>query len=158
MVASTAINAHTASIHTIIAPRFKGIVDARTIATYFIKTAALIKKSDLPIRIYVAEDLADKIVNLLVALGIKFKTMPASRLEPPYIFLDLVNGDLVLRTVDTNGRVVAEYKVPLTKFISALEELLANSRRGRDGKRVKEIVISKEDAKEILEKLNGVSP
>ena len=123
-------------ISAVLNPGFKGVVDAKTLARYLLDVLIKISKENLPIKVYATQDITAKIGNILVSLGVKIRTVSAESMSPPYIYLFLEDGDIVVKTVDEGGKEVAVYKVPFTKFVEHFEHLY-NLRRGGGGKKSK---------------------
>jgi len=151
------------NIARVLSPSFRGIPDATALAKYLIRTLVFIKKNNLPIKIYLTQDVTAKIGNILTALGVKFKTIPASRMEPPYILLSAEDNYIVIKTVDSSGREIASYKAPLSKFIEAFE-LLSSSYRKKSKQKEKssepqlvdEIIVSAESLEKFLERYRDI--
>jgi hypothetical protein len=144
---------------SVLNPNFKGIPDAKALAKYLINAMITIKKNDLPIRIYISQDVSNKIGNLLAALGVKFRTIPADKMQPPYIFLTTEDNYLVIKTVDSNGKEIASYKTPFPKFIEAFEEFFTRYKERRTQRKEKEalppvdeVIVSSESLKKFMEK------
>ena len=153
----SAATAQPSQLLSVLSPQFRGIPDAGALARYLVRALVTIKREGLPVRIYLSQDLVERVGGLLAELGVRFRAVPVSRLEPPYILLDTEGGSVVLRTVDEGGRVVAQHAVPLAKFVEALEALLRRGRGRRGEERtVSELVIAEEDLQRFLERLESI--
>jgi len=151
-----------ASIPAILNPSFKGVPDAKALATYLLNALAQIKRENLPIRIYVTQDVSNKIGNLLTAMGVKIRTIPVEKMEPPYIFIYQENGDVVIKTVDANGKEVNTFRAPFSKFVEELEAVATSKKEKKAGKQrekpqvVDEIFLDTEDINKFMERLEKI--
>ncbi|MEM4787705.1 MAG: hypothetical protein QXV28_06995 [Ignisphaera sp.] len=133
------------TIASILNPGFKGIPDAGAVAKYLLNAMITIKRYDLPIRIYLTKDVAEKIGNILSAMGIRFKLLSIDKMTPPYIYIYAKDQYFVVKTVDENGNEVAEFSVLSTKFIENLQAFIIKKKRGskqkKNGEEVEELII-----------------
>jgi len=121
----------TSLISSILNPSFGGAPDAKALAKYLVNATLVIKRNDLPVRIYLTHDVTEKIGDILSAMGVRFKTVPVDRMEPPYIFLTLEDTYLIIKTVDINGKEVRTFRTPFSEFIEALKEYASHRMRKR---------------------------
>ena len=143
------------AILSVLNPSFKGVADAKTLARYLLTALTVIKKQNLPVKIYVTQDITDKLGNILTALGVRFRTIPVDAMSPPYIFLYTENGDIVVKTVDADGKEVATFRAPFAKFVEYFEELF-NAKKPKKPKkekvqRVDEVYLPSETAETFIE-------
>lgn len=145
-------------ISSILNPNFKGIPDARSLAKYVIRSLIEIKKNNLQIKIYLSQDVTNKIGNILLSMGVKFKTIPVTKMEAPYIFLTVDDNYIVIKTANADGRELATYKAPFSKFVEAIESFFSSykskkaKKKENQMKHVDEVIISSDDLKKFLEK------
>jgi len=150
------------SIAAILNPSFKGVPDAKALATYLLNALAQIKKENLPIKIYLTQDVSNKIGNLLTAMGVKIRTIPVEKMEPPYIFIYLEDGDVVIKTVDANGKEVNTFRAPFSKFVEELEAIATSKKEKKTSKQrekpqvVDEIFLGTEDLHKFMERLEKI--
>lgn len=145
----------------ILSPSFKGVPSAETLARYLLRALAEIKRCGLPVRVYLTQEVTRAVGNLLLLLGVRFKTVPASKMQPPYILLSSEGDYIVVETVDAGGRTLATYRAPFTKFVEALASLITRRRTGgreRTEHLVDEVIVSQEALERILETLGEQAP
>jgi len=93
--------------------------DPKALAKYFCEALLTIAKEDLPVKIYLDHRITEAIAPLFKELGVKFRTVSPDSMKPPYIYLFLDGGRLVIETVDMNLR----ERRYVTRFDLLLEEL-----------------------------------
>lgn len=125
-------------ITQVLNPGFKGVPDSVALTKYFLNSVATIRRYGLPVRIYVTKEVADRIGNILTAIGIKFKLIPAEKMTPPYIFVYQNGSYFVIRTVDEAGRVCNEFTVPINKFVEELQSYVLRKKKTAE-KKVEEV-------------------
>lgn len=115
---------------------FKGheVMDAETLAERIVYAAYYSKKYGLGLRIYLSEDVANKVANLLLKFGIKIRVVSGENIETPHILVDRDGSDVVVSGVDENGNIVFRVKAPLSKFIDALKAIIMKN-TGRKSKK-----------------------
>lgn len=148
-------------ITTVLNPSFKGVPDARTLATYLLNALVQIKKEDLPIKIYLTQDVTNRIGNILTALGVKIRTVPVEKMSPPYIFIYTENGDIVVKTADSDGKEVSSFRAPFNKFVEAFEALFTSKKERKAKQKEKPTVVDEaflgtEDLHKFVEQLNNL--
>jgi len=99
----------------------KGSVSAADLAKSLFNAIREIARSRLPIHIYVSEELANKIKSILEEMGLKVEILPVEKLEPPYIYIEEVDGKMIVLTVDEENNIVT---VVATKLEGFLEEFI----------------------------------
>jgi len=149
------------SIATILNPSFKGIPDAKALATYLLNALAQIKKENLPIKIYLTQDVSNKIGNLLTAMGVKIRTLPADKMEPPYIFIYTEGSDIVIKTVDSDGKEINSFRAPFTKFVETFETLVVSKKEKKAKQKEKpqvvdEIFVDTRDLQKFMEHVEKI--
>lgn len=125
------------TVASVLNPGFKGIPEAGAAVKYLLNVMSAIRRYDLPIKIYVTKDVSDKIGNILTAMGVRFKLVPADKMTPPYIYIFSNETYFVVKTVDENGKDVAEFSVLASKFIESLQDFISR-RRGELKQKKKE--------------------
>jgi len=154
-LASMSIPAGSA-ITAVLNPSFKGIPDAKALATYLLNALVQIKKENLPVKIYLTQDVSNKIGNLLTSMGIKIRTIPADKMEPPYIFIYAEGSDIVIKTVDTDGKEVNTFRAPFAKFVETFETLVTSKKERKVKQKEKpqvvdEVFVGTEDLHKFME-------
>jgi len=136
------------AIASVLNPGFRGIPDAGAVVKYLLNAMSTIKRYDLPVRIYLTKDVAEKIGNILAAMGVRFRLVPVDKMSPPYIYIYAKDQYFVVKTVDENGKDVAEFSVPSSKFIEELQAFITRRREGakrrkkeEEGEEVEELTI-----------------
>lgn len=129
----------SAMLSSLINPAFRGLPDASAVARYLINAMVSIKKYDLPMRIYVTREVTEKIGGILAAMGVRFKLIPTDKMDPPYIFIYQSDTYFVIKTVDEGGREVAEFSVPIAKFVEELQSYLSKGRGKPKRSKVEEV-------------------
>lgn len=140
----------------ILKPAFQGIPDGATAAKYLIDTMIAISKYNLPIKIYITKDVAEYIGNLLTALNIRFRSVHASGMQYPCIFISVEGGNFVISTYDENGTLLESFKIPVHKLIEELRAIVLKKKSRKTTPQVKdeellEITLTK-DIQELLSK------
>lgn len=109
-------------------PRFGSVPGPKAIARYFVEALSAIARAGLPIRIYLDHRITVAIAPLLRELGVKFRTISADRMQPPYIllFIDEDTGRLVVETCDPDLK-KHRFVTRLDLFIDELTALLAQA-------------------------------
>lgn len=148
-------------VSLVLNPGFKGVPDTQTLAKYLLNALLTISRNKLDVRLYVTKDVSAKIGNLLLSMGVKIRTIPADKMTPPYIMLTSEDGNLLLKTVDQDGKEIASYRVPLAKFVEDLEEYYSRLKEKRTAGRkdkqkkgeVDEIILSETELLKYVEDL-----
>jgi 2-phospho-L-lactate transferase/gluconeogenesis factor (CofD/UPF0052 family) len=78
----------------------KGAVPGAYLAKNLFNALIEILKSRLPIHIYLDHNIEDKIGMILDAMGIRYVLRPVEEMKPPYIYIQEVNGKIVVVTAD----------------------------------------------------------
>jgi len=137
------------ALMNVLNPSFKGVPDAKAVAVYLLNALIQIKKEGLPVKIYLTQDVTNKIGNILTSLGIKIRTVSAEKMSPPYIYLFTENGDIVIKTVDPEGKEVASIRAPFNKFIDAFEAAFTSKRDKKAKAKEKPVVVDEIIASDI---------
>jgi len=140
-------------ISQLLNPRFGTFPSPKDVAKYFCKVLATIAREGLPVKIYLDHRVTEMISPMLKELGVRFRTIPVNRMEPPYLFffIDEETGRLVVETCDLD----LKKKTFITRFdlfIDELALLLMEVRRKKSEK--------KKERKELprIEILKDMSP
>ncbi|MEM1694360.1 MAG: hypothetical protein QXL19_08880 [Ignisphaera sp.] len=153
------------SIASILNPNFRGVVDAGTIVKYLLNAISIIKRYDLPIRIYLTKDVSERIGNILASMGIRFRLTHIDKMVPPYIYIYNDDQYYIIKTIDENGKNVAEFSVLSNKFIEELHALITKKKKDTKlEEEVEELIIhldssthAKKNEKERINKKRGVN-
>jgi hypothetical protein len=150
-------------ISQLLNPRFGAFPSPRDVAKYFCKVLATIGAEKLPVKIYLDHRVTERIAPILRELGIKFRTVPVERMEPPYIFffIDEETGRLVVETCDPD----LKKRSFVTRFDLFLDELTlllteARKKKAEERERKKELprieVLKDMSPKEFLELMKDI--
>ena len=77
----------------------------------------------LPIHIYVSEELTDEIKLILEEMGLKVKILPVEKLEPPYIYIEEVDDNIIVLTENEEGKIVTVVAAKLEGFLEEFIKL-----------------------------------
>jgi len=127
MVATPSMPSISAGLNTRIAellsPRFGSMPGPEVVAKYFVEALSAIARENLPIKIYLDHRITIALAPLFKELGLRFKSVPVDRMEPPYIFLfiDDDTGRLVVETCDPS---LKKYRF-ITRLDLFIDELAA---------------------------------
>jgi len=110
-------------------PKFGSMPGPKLVARYFAEVLSAVASEDLPVKIYLDHRITVALAPLFKELGVRFRTIPADRMEPPYIFLfiDEGAGRLVVETCDPDLK-TQRFVTRLDLFIDELTILLAQAR------------------------------
>jgi len=101
----------------------KGAVDAVKLAGEIFNMLRTIVREKLPINIYLTKEIADKIVPILEAMGVKIKLWPVEKLEPPYVIIQEIDGNVVIITADEDDKLITAVATKLEGFLDAFIKL-----------------------------------
>ena len=142
---------------------FKGhdVMDAESLAERIVYAAYYSKKYGLGLRIYLSEDVANKVSNILLKFGIKIKIVSGEDMETPHILVDREGADVIVTGVDGDGNVVFKVRAPLSKFVDALRAIIMKTstkkskrnKRKRQEETYAEAYIPDSDLEEIEKKI-----
>lgn len=110
-------------------PKFGSMPGPKLVARYFAEVLSAVASEDLPVKIYLDHRITVALAPLFKELGVRFRTIPVDRMEPPYIllFIDEDAGRLVVETCDPDLR-KHRFVTRLDLFIDELTILLAQAR------------------------------
>jgi len=134
-------------------PRFGSMPGPEVVAKYFVEALSTIAREGLPVKIYLDHRITVALAPLFKELGVRFRTIPVDRMEPPYIFffVDEDTGRLVVETRDPdlkNHRFVTR----LDLFKDELTVLLARVRAR------KKVYRQEEETKPEIDLLKDMEP
>ena len=117
-------------IAELLSPKFGVAPGPKVIAKYFCKVLSTIAREGLPVKIYLDHHITERITPILKELGIKFRTVPVSKMEPPYVFLfiDEETGRLVVEICDLDLK-KRSFVTRFDLFIDELTLLLMEVRK-----------------------------
>jgi len=133
-------------------PKFGSMPGPKAVARYFAEALSAIAHEGLPIRIYLDHRITMALASLFKELGVRFRTIPVDRMEPPYIllFLDEDTGRLVVETCDPDLK-TRRFVTRLDLFIDELSILLAQARTRKKEYR-------QEETKQEIDLLKDMEP
>jgi len=110
-------------------PKFGSMPGPKLVARYFAEVLSAVASEDLPVKIYLDHRITVALAPLFKELGVRFRTIPVDRMEPPYIllFIDEDAGRLVVETCDPDLK-TQRFVTRLDLFIDELTILLAQAR------------------------------
>jgi len=142
----------SARIAGLLNPGLGSIPSPKVVARYFAEVLSAVASEGLPIRIYLDHRITVALAPLFKELGVRFRTIPVDKMEPPYIFLfvDEGAGRLVIETCDPELK-THRFVTRLDLFIDELTILLAQTKARRKEYR-------REEAKPETDLLKDMEP
>jgi len=140
-------------ISMLLNPKFGNIPEPKLVARYFAEALSAIASEGLPVKMYLDHRITVALAPLFKELGVRFRTIPADEMKPPYIlfFLDEDTGRLVVETCDPGLR-KQRFVTRLDLFIDELTIILAQA-RARKKKEYRQ-----EEARQEIDLLKDIEP
>jgi len=135
-------------------PKFGSMPGPKAVARYFAEALSAIAHEGLPIKIYLDHRITVALAPLFKELGVRFRTVPIDKMEPPYIllFLDEDTGRLVVETCDPDLK-TRRFVTRLDLFVDELTATLAQARA-----RKKKEYRQEEETKQEIDLLKDMEP
>ena len=141
-MAKTAVGLGTGPIMSVLRlGNIKGPVSGTQLARNLFNVLNEIKRSRLPIRIYLTREIVDKIALFLDAMGIRYILKPVEEMEPPYIFIDEVDGKIIVLTANEEGEIVTIVGSMLDSFLDSFINLF-KKRYSKKSKKILRLIES----------------